>query len=354
MTYALENYDVLGATRPIEVFVDQLSNWFLRRSRRRFWKSESDGDKFAAYATLYEALVTLSKLLAPTMPFIAEELYQNLVAGVSKSSEDSVHLALWPAYDPSLIDENLNREMDLVMKLASVGHAARNKANRKVRQPLSEAAFSVGNVEERQVIDKYADILEDELNVKMVRALDAATEAVAYEVKPLPKQLGQKYGPKFPGLRSAILAYDPEIAAKALLANQPLSIDLEGETYQILPEEVEVRSLAKEGYAVASEGAYLAALVTDLSPELEKEGLAREFVRRVQDLRKTADFEISDRIKLVYSATPKLAEAVIEFSEYIKNETLTLELVFEEPAPEMTQIISEFDGETVKLAVEKL
>ncbi|PKO06628.1 MAG: isoleucine--tRNA ligase [Chloroflexi bacterium HGW-Chloroflexi-3] len=354
VTNALENYDVLGATRPIEVFVDQLSNWFLRRSRRRFWKSESDGDKFAAYATLYEALVTLSKLLAPTMPFMAEELFQNLVAGVSTDSEISVHLAHWPEFDASLIDENLNREMDLVMKLASVGHAARNKANRKVRQPLSEAAFSVGNVEEREVIHKYADILEDELNVKMVRALDAATEAVAYEVKPLPKQLGQKYGSKFPGLRAAILAYDPEIAAKTLLANQTLTIDLDGETYQILPEEVEVRSLAKEGYAVASEGAYLAALVTDLSPELEKEGLAREFVRRVQDLRKTADFEISDRIKLVYSATPKLAEAVSEFSDYIKNETLTLELVFGEPGPQMTQSVSEFDGETVKLGVEKL
>ncbi|MBW6472175.1 MAG: isoleucine--tRNA ligase [Anaerolineaceae bacterium] len=354
VTNALENYDVLGATRPIEVFVDQLSNWFLRRSRRRFWKSESDGDKFAAYATLYEALVTLSKLLAPTMPFIAEELFQNLVADVSTDSKVSVHLAQWPTYDPLLIDENLNREMDLVMKLASVGHAARNKANRKVRQPLSEAAFSVGNVDEREVIQKYADILEDELNVKMVRALDAATEAVAYEVKPLPKQLGQKYGSKFPGLRAAILAYDPEIAAKTLLANQPLSIDLNGETYKILPEEVEVKSLAREGYAVASEGAYLAALVTDLSPELEKEGLAREFVRRAQDLRKTADFEISDRIKLVYSATPKLAQAVNEFSKYIKNETLTLELVAGEPSPEMTQIVSEFDGETVKLGVERL
>ncbi len=310
VTNALENYDVLGATRPVQAFVDQLSNWFLRRSRRRFWKSESDGDKFAAYATLYEALVTLSKLLAPTMPFIAEELFQNLVADLDHAAEVSVHLAHWPDYNQTMIDENLNREMELVMKLASVGHAARNKANRKVRQPLSEAAFAVGNMEERAVISKYADILEDELNVKMVRALDAATEAVAYEVKPLPKQLGQKYGSKFPGLRSAILAYDAEIAAKTLLANQPLSIDLEGEEYQILPEEVEIRSLAKEGYAVASEGAYLAALVTDLSPELEKEGLAREFVRRVQDLRKTADFEISDRIKMVYSGTPKLTEAV--------------------------------------------
>ncbi|MDX9850531.1 MAG: isoleucine--tRNA ligase [Anaerolineaceae bacterium] len=354
VTNALENYDVLGATRPIQAFVDQLSNWFLRRSRRRFWKSESDGDKFAAYATLYEALVTLNKLLAPTMPFMAEELFQNLVTEVNPDAEVSVHLACWPSYDPEMIDEKLNDEMELVMKLASVGHAARNKANRKVRQPLSEAAFSVGNLEERAVISNYADILEDELNVKMVRALDAATEAVAYEVKPLPKQLGQKYGPKFPALRSAILAYDPESAAKILLDNQPLEIVVAGEVYQILPEEVEVRSLAKEGYAVASEGAYLAALVTDLSPELEKEGLAREFVRRAQDLRKTADFEISDRIKIVYSATPKLAEAVQEFSDYIKNETLTLVLELGKPDAQMAQIESEFDGETVILGVEKL
>lgn len=354
VTNALENYDVLGATRPIEGFVDNLSNWFLRRSRRRFWKSESDGDKYAAYATLYEALVTLSKLLAPTMPFIAEELYQNLVSTTDQNSEISVHLTQWPEFDPSLIDESLNREMELVMKLASVGHAARNKANRKVRQPLSEAAFSVGSTDERMIIQKYADILEDELNVKMVRALDAATEAVAYEVKPLPKQLGQKYGAKFPSLRNAILSFDAELAAKTFLANQPLEITVDDEVFSILPEEVEVRSLAKEGFAVASEGAYLAALVTDLTPELEKEGLAREFVRRVQDLRKTADFDIADRIRLAYLASPKLAAAVKEFSEYIKNETLTLEMNEEEPSVKMIQTSSEFDHETVSLGVEKI
>jgi isoleucyl-tRNA synthetase len=166
VTQALENYDVLGATRPIEAFVDQLSNWYLRRSRRRFWKSESDGDKQAAYATLYEALVTISRLLAPSMPFLAEELYQNLVRKVDKNAAESVHLSEWPEWDAALVDDKLNRDMVLVMKLASVGHAARNKANRKVRQPLSEVAFSVGNAEEMQVIQAYADILADELNVK--------------------------------------------------------------------------------------------------------------------------------------------------------------------------------------------
>jgi isoleucyl-tRNA synthetase len=354
VTVALENYDVLGATRPIEVFVDQLSNWYLRRSRRRFWKSESDGDKYAAYATLYEALTTISKLLAPTMPFMAEELYQNLVRDVEPGMPDSVHLAFWPAYDAAAINEDLNREMAVVMKLASVGHAARNKANRKVRQPLAEAAFSVGNVEEQKVIQKYADILEDELNVKHVRALDAATEAVAYEIKPLPKQLGQKYGKQFPAIRSALMALDPEKVAKTLLADDVVQLEVGGEQFDILPEEVEVRSLAKEGYAVASEGAYLAALVTDLTPELEKEGLAREFVRRVQDLRKSAEFDISDRIKLKVEATPKLAEALKDFEDYVKAETLTVEMKAEKPSEDVPQVTSEFDGETVTVGVERV
>jgi isoleucyl-tRNA synthetase len=350
---ALENYDVLGATRPIQGFVDQLSNWYLRRSRRRFWKSESDGDKYAAYATLYEALTTISKLLAPTMPFIADELYQNLVRSLNPNAQVSVHLEKWPEYKPEWIDENINKEMALVMKLASVGHAARNRANRKVRQPLAEAAFSVGNAEERAAVLKYADILKDELNVKEIRVLDAATEAVSYEVKPLPKQLGQKYGSKFPAIRTAIQMLDTEFAAKTLLDDKPLSVFVDGMQYDILPEEVEVKAQAKEGFAVASEGPYLVALVTDLTPELEMEGLAREFVRRVQDLRKTADFDIADRIRLYYLATPKLAQAIKAFAGYIKGETLTIELKEEKPLPDFTAIETEFDGETVSIGVSK-
>lgn len=354
VTIALENYDVLGATRPIEGFVDQLSNWFLRRSRRRFWKSESDGDKYAAYATLYEALVTISKLLAPTMPFIADDIHQNLVRTVDSSAPLSVHLDLWPTFDEGLIDETLNHEMSVVMKLASVGHAARNHANRKVRQPLAEAAFSVGNIEESNVITKYADILEDELNVKSVRKLDAAVEAVSYEIKPLPRQLGQKYGSLFPAIRKAILELDSETSAQLLLDNKSLQVKVNGETFEIMPDEIEVRSMAKEGYAVATEGAYLAALVTELTPDLEKEGLAREFVRRVQDLRKTAEFDIADRIRLNYQATSKLTEAVEQFAEYIKGETLTLDLTEGKPEESMTTITSEFDGETVTLGVAQL
>ncbi|MBI4731129.1 MAG: isoleucine--tRNA ligase, partial [Chloroflexi bacterium] len=169
VTKAYETYDVPGATRPLEAFVEALSTWYLRRSRRRFWKSESDSDKQAAYTTLYTALVTLAKLLAPAMPFLADEMYQNLVRSVDPRAPESVHLAKWPQVDESLIDETLNREMALVMKLVSLGHSARQKANRKVRQPLAEAAFALGRPEERHAVETYADLITDELNVKKVR-----------------------------------------------------------------------------------------------------------------------------------------------------------------------------------------
>ncbi|NOY97748.1 MAG: isoleucine--tRNA ligase [Chloroflexi bacterium] len=353
VTTAYENYDVPGATRPLEAFVVKLSTWYLRRSRRRFWKSESDADKAAAYATLYTALVTLAKLLAPAMPFLADELYQNLVRSVDSDAPESVHLAMWPKYDESLVDETLNREMETVMKLVSLGHAARQRANRKVRQPLAEAAFSVGNMDERHAVETYANLLADELNVKQVRLLDASSEAVSYSVKPLPKQLGQKYGSKFPAIRKAILAMDAEDAARTLLNGQPLRVTVDGETLDILADEVEVRADAKEGYAVASEGAYLAALVTELTPELVREGQAREFVRRVQDLRKSAGLDVSDRIKLFVVATPGLRGAVEEHSEYITGETLTVELVFAEPPAGSATVEQAFDGEEVKIGLLK-
>jgi isoleucyl-tRNA synthetase len=353
VTNALENYDVLGATRPVEAFVDTLSNWYLRRSRRRFWKSESDADKQAAYATLYEALVTLSQLLAPTMPFIAEELYQNLVRSMDESASLSVHLTEWPKYDPAVIDDKLNRDMALVMKLASLGHAARNKANRKVRQPLAEVAFAVGGMEEARALEQYADLLEDELNVKHVRSLSAAGEAVSYSLNPLPKQLGQKYGSRFPAVRQALLAVAAEDAAKNFLQGQALSLKLGEETLEILPEEVEVRVQAREGFAVAADGAYLAALVTDLTPELAQEGLAREFVRRVQDLRKSAELDIADRIQVVFHASAGLEKAVNSFKDYIMAETLAVELKPGAVPTGWAEVSDEFDGETVSVGLKK-
>jgi isoleucyl-tRNA synthetase len=353
VTEAYENYDVPNATRPIEGFVEKLSTWYLRRSRRRFWKSESDSDKQAAYSTLYTALVTIAKLLAPSMPFLAEELYQNLVRSTDENAPESVHLAEWPEVLPEMIDESLNRDMALVMRLVSLGHSARQKANRKVRQPLAEAAFSVGNSNERKAVETYADLFTDELNVKQVRLLDSATEAVSHTVKPLPKQLGQKYGNKFPSIQKAIVAMNSEQAAHSLLEGKALKVEVDGTVYDVLPEEVEVKALAKEGFAVAEDGPYVAALVTDLTPELIQEGLAREFVRRVQDLRKSAELDVADRIELFVEASTGLRSALEVYREYITAETLTSTLVFGSPPEGSSTTEDEFEGEKVTVGLVK-
>jgi isoleucyl-tRNA synthetase len=353
VTEAFETYDVPGATRPIETFVEALSTWYLRRSRRRFWKSESDSDKQAAYFTLYTALVTLAKLLAPAMPFLAEELYQNLVRSVDPRAPESVHLAKWPQADPALVDETLNREMALVMRLVSLGHSARQKANRKVRQPLAEAAFALGRMDERHAVETYAELITDELNVKKVRLLDTSNEAATFVLKPLPKQLGQKYGKLFPALQKAILGMDAAACAPVVLSGGALKVTIDGETFDILPEEVEVRADARSGFAVAADGAYLAALVTELTPALVQEGLVREVVRRVQDLRKTANLDVADRIKLYVSATPDLRMAMEANQAYLTAETLAVELNFSQLPSTAVSIMDEFDGEKITIGIVK-
>ncbi len=353
VTKAYETYDVPNATRPIAAFVEKLSTWYLRRSRRRFWKSESDSDKQAAYQTLYTALIAVAKMLSPSMPFLAEELYQNLVRSVDQFAPESVALAEWPTYDEAFIDEDLNRDMGLVTKLVSLGHSARQKANRKVRQPLAEAAFSVGSAVEGKAVTAFTDLIEDELNVKTVRLLNSSTEAVSYSVKPLPKQLGQKYGNKFPAIQKAILGMNAEEVARALLAGESLKVVTDGQDYDILPGEVEVKAQAKEGFAVAEDGAYVAALVTELTPELAAEGLAREFVRRVQDLRKTAELDVADRIELYVEASAGLKSAVEAHKDYITGETLAVALKFEAPPADAPRSEDEFEGEKVVFGVVK-
>lgn len=218
---------------------------------------------------------------------------------------------------------------------------------------LAEVAFSVGSLEEENVVRQYSELLTDELNVKKVRLLNAASEAVSYSLNPLPKQLGQKYGSLFPEIRKKILAMEVDKTAIQLMTGEGINVEVNGQALEILPEEVEVRLQAKEGYSVASEGAYLAALVTDLTPELVAEGLAREFVRRVQDLRKSADLDIADRIHLYYSATPGLQKAIEEFSEYIMTETLAVSMSVKEFPQEAAIVEDEFDGEKVKAGLVK-
>lgn len=356
VTQKLETFEPDRATATLERFLDDVSNWYLRRSRRRFWakaglSEASDADKEAAYSTLYQILVNLSRLLAPFTPFVVEEMHQNLVRSVDENSPESVHHCDWPVADENQIDEALLEQMNLVMKLVSLGHAARNKANRKLRQPLREAAFMVSTEAERATVMAYKDLLAEELNVKTVRLLNAATEAVKFSLKALPKQLGQKYGALFPAIRKVVEGLDADAVAETLLQLENLAVEVQGQALELTPDEIEVRVEAHEGFSAVAEGAYLAALITDLDEELELEGLAREFVRRVQDLRKQADFNVDDAIRVEYQATERLHAAIGSHQAYIMAETLTT--VFERneaPAGETHSTYS-FEGEQLTLAI---
>jgi isoleucyl-tRNA synthetase len=358
VTLRLESFEPNVATTEVARFLDHLGNWFLRRSRRRFWakagaSEASDADKHAAYTTLYYVLVELSRLLAPFVPFVTEEMHQNLVRTLNSQTHESIHHCRWPGVDPETMDPKLTEEMALVMRLVSLGHAARNMANRKLRQPLQEAAFVVGTEKEREVVNRYADLISDELNVKEVRLLDTAVEVVDYQLKPLPKQLGQKYGSRFPALRDAILEIEPQTAAEKLQMGGSIVVELDGESLHIQPEEVEIRMDAHEGFSAASEGLYLAALVTELTTELELEGLAREFVRRVQELRKTADLKVDERIDLFYHATDRLTEAVNSHRGYIVGETLTLRLEEVDQPAGLASSKHTFDEEELEIALQR-
>ncbi len=325
VTIALDSYDVPGATRPVSAFIEMLSNWYVRLSRRRFWKSENDSDKAGAYATLYECLVTLSKLVAPAMPFISEALYRNLVAEADSSAPDSVHLATWPTYDAALIDQTLIDEMRLVQRLVSLGRAAREMVGIGVRQPLARARFAAPSARESEVVTRLAGLIAGELNVKAVELLDGTGDAITYRLNPLPSVLGKKFGKDFPRVQKALREGAPEDVrawAEALLRGESIRVTLDGQSYEAAPSEVEVKRDAASGYAVAEDDGYLAALETTLTEALILEGLAREVVRRVQALRKEADFVVSDSIILHYDASDRLASAIERFKDTIAGETL--------------------------------
>jgi isoleucyl-tRNA synthetase len=328
VTNSLENFEPHIATGALNVFLDDLTNWYLRRSRRRFWakagaSDSSDADKEAAYQTLYGVLVELIKILAPFVPFVTESMYQNLA---STEQLASVHHNDWPTIDQSTLDSKLTAEMALVKRLVSLGHAARNQAQIRLRQPLREAAFTVARASERDVIAQYIDIIRDELNVKEVRLLDAVREAAEYQLKPLPMQLGQKHGALFPAIRDSVLELDADPAAQRLLSGESIELEIDGQKIKVLPTEVEVQISPREGFTAAAEGAYVAALVTEIDQELFQEGLANEVVRRVQELRKQAEFSVDDRIAVEYSGTSELMDAIVVHHAHIAAETLSASL----------------------------
>ncbi len=357
VTQAYETYDAPGATRPIQAFVEQLSNWYVRLSRRRFWKSEDDSDKLSAYATLYECLVTVAYLLAPAMPFLSEIIYRNLVGSVDKDAPVSVHLARWPAYDESRIDQSLLDSMELAQRLVSLGRAVRESVNLRVRQPLAEAVFAVRHPAERDSLELLRDLIMGELNVKQMTVLDNAGEVVTYRLNPLPALLGKKFGKDFPRVQKALREGAPEAVrawASALLNGEAITVTLDGQDFVVTPEECEVRREAAEGYAVAEEAGYLAALRTTLTDDLVLEGLAREVVRRIQTMRRDADFAISDRIVVTYQGSSRLAEAIRAHEAYIAGETLADTLAETAPSDGAFSQAFDIDGENLTLSVKRV
>jgi len=322
VTEAMETYDVLGATRPIADFVDNLSNWYVRLSRRRFW----DGDP-AALRTLHKVLVTVSQLLAPTTPFLAEALYQNLVTNVDSVAPNSVHLSRWPAVEKALLDEQLSVDMTMVQKVTSLGHAARQNANLKVRQPLAQVVVRTRQNEERASLERLQQFVLDELNVKSLAFADAAGDLVDVTVFPYPKQLGQKFGKGYPKIRQAINKLDQAELAARFQAGETVELEVEGEIFAVAPEDVEVRSAPRSGYSVAEAGGYLVAVTTELNTALVQEGYARELVRHIQQLRKDADLAISDRIVTYVEDSTLIHEVLAHFGDYVREETLTVDLV---------------------------
>jgi isoleucyl-tRNA synthetase len=351
VTNALDSYDVTGAARPFQDFVECLSNWYVRRSRRRFWKGEEDEDKAAAYSTLYECLTTLAKLLAPFTPFIAEEMYQNLVRSVDGTAPESVHLCDYPQAREEVIDRELVEDTRLVMRLVSLGHGARNQAGLKLRQPLAQALFKVRSESEAESLRRLADQVLDELNVRELILLEDASQVVDYRVTPVSRLLGSKYGALFPRIRTALARLDHAELARHVQAGESIALDIVGQIVDLLPEELEARAEAKEGYAVAEEAGYLAAINTTLDEDLIKDGLARELVRRIQTMRKEAGFRIEDRITTYYQAGPALWEVLDNLGQYIKGETLSIELIEGEPPAEAYVQTFEIEGEEITLGL---
>jgi isoleucyl-tRNA synthetase len=329
---SLERYEVYPAARAIERFVDELSNWYVRRSRRRFWKSETDADKQAAYYTLYTCLETVARLMAPFAPFVSEAIYRNLVAERDPSAPESVHLAPWPVVDETLLDEQLVADTETLLTAVSLGRAARKNAGLKVRQPLSEILLRAGTPAAVAGLRRFEAELRDELNVKSVGYLDAGSDIVEYRFKPNLRLVGKKYGKRVPALTEALKALTGDAArdaAHACEAGNPVVVTVADEQLELHPDEVIVESSAPEGYAVADSEGMLVALNTTVDPALLIEGTARDLVRSVQDARKNAGFDISDRIALyLYSddEADLLAETLATWGDYLRGETLAVSL----------------------------
>ncbi|GGK20254.1 isoleucine--tRNA ligase [Deinococcus malanensis] len=329
VTAALDSYDPTGSSRALQDFVvEDLSNWYVRRNRRRFWSGDGQVD-LSAYATLHYALVTVTQLTAPFTPFLAESLYQNLVRSVTPDAPESVHLGTWPQVNEALSAPELVGEMDAVLRVVSLGRAVRGQTGMRQRQPLPKVMLRARTSEQTAALGRFAEQIKEELNVKEVELLDQYAELVSYQLRPNLPLLGKKFGKAVPQVRAALQEADASEVARFVRDGKFFEVVAPtGERFELGPDEVLVDARSPEGFAAQEEAGYLVAFDTQLTRELELEGLARDLVRGIQDGRKKAGFEVSDRITLHLDLTGDTREAAEVWQEYLMSETLTEALVF--------------------------
>ena len=341
----LANYDITNAALIIESFTDELSNWYVRRNRERFWSTELNEEKIGAYCTLYKVLTTLIKVAAPFVPFMTDEIYQNLVVGLDKNAEESVHLCLWPEVDETAINKELEKEMDLAYKIVKLGRSARNSANIKNRQPLSEMLISVDTLPQY-----YEDIVKEELNVKEIELGAEMSQYVNFEIKPNLPVLGKEYGRLIPRIKQEIAKKNQMDLANTVKNGGVEYIEIDETQIALNSDNLLITMQGKDGFAFSGEGEIGVVLDTHISEELRKEGYVREILSKVQNMRKDKGFEVLDKIKLYLSGNEMLESVVKENEELIKHDTLALEIVYNAEKENMTK--TNINGEELDVDVE--
>ncbi len=353
---ALENMTVHLAVQAFEKFViDEFSNWYLRQSRRRFWKNGFDKDKKSAYITTYEVLVKLSKLLAPFIPFIAEQLHQNLVRRLDSKVPLSVHLLSYPVLNKKELDPNLSRDMNRVLSLVTAGRSIRSSANIKLRQPLSELIL-ISPLGKKDLIEKYENVFKEELNVKKITLSKSSEELVSYIIKPNFKVLAPKVKSSVKGIGAQLEKLDPNQSreyVKLLAKGDSVVLSVEGTEFQLFPEDLEYRIEVQEGFAGEEAEGYLLLFNLTITNELKQEGYVRDIIRRVQTMRKELDLDYTQQIVLSIETDEFGLEAIAKHVEYIKEETLSKDLQFKKPSKGHFKDW-EFDEFKVAIGVEPL
>ena len=347
-----EEYEPTKAARAISDFTqDYLSNWYVRLSRRRFWKGDYQQDKISAYQTLYTCMVTIAKIAAPIAPFFMDKLYLDLNAVSKKETFESVHLANFPVFKDSFIDKSLERKMEDAQTISSLVLSLRAKEKIKVRQPLQKIMIPVESTEQKSSILAVANLIKHEVNIKEIVLLEDASDILVKQIKPNFKTLGPKFGKEMKFIANAIRNFTKEDIAK-IEFNEKIAIELEGKIINLDLSDVEISSKDIEGWLVANEGSITVALDVTISEELRKEGVARELINRIQNARKDKGLEVTDRIKLTVLKFEDLEESINNNKEYIMSETLTDELVFVDQLIDGSEI--EFDTIKSKILIHKM